>query len=111
MMESIKMTRNMERVFSHGQVEIYTKEIMLRMSAMVMDKCFGQMAACMRENGKKEFSMVQDEWSLLMAQVKKDILKIIFSNIQHNKIIYKKISKLITNQAKKMFKNKQCKFK
>jgi len=58
MMESIKMTRNMERVYSHGQVEIYTKEIMLRMSVMVMDKCFGQMAACMRENGKKEFSMV-----------------------------------------------------
>ena len=40
-----------------------------------------------------------------MAQVKKDILKIISSNIQHNKIIYKKISNLITNQGKKMFKN------
>jgi hypothetical protein len=58
MTESIKMTRSMEKVFSLGQVETYTKEIMLRMSVMVMDKCCGQMEACMRENGKKEYSMV-----------------------------------------------------
>lgn len=57
-MENIKMTRNMERVFSHGQVEIFTKEIMLKMSVMEMDKCYGQMAACMKENGKKVYSMV-----------------------------------------------------
>jgi hypothetical protein len=52
------MTRSMEKVFSLGQVETYTKEIMLRMSVMVMDKCCGQMEACMKENGKKVYSMV-----------------------------------------------------
>lgn len=56
-MENIKMTRNMEKVFLLGRAEIYIKEIMLKMSVMVMDKCFGQMAVCMRENGKKEYSM------------------------------------------------------
>ena len=110
-MENIKMTRNMEKVFSHGQVEIFTKEIMLKMSVMEMDKCYGQMAVCMKENGKKVFSMVQGEWSLLMDQVKKDILKIIYLNIQHNKIIYKKIYYPIINQAKRQFKNKQFKYK
>jgi hypothetical protein len=57
-MESIKTTRNMEKVFLLGQVEIYIKEIMLKMSVMVMGKCFGQMVVCMKENGKKEYNMV-----------------------------------------------------
>jgi hypothetical protein len=55
---NITTTKNTVKVFSLGQVETYTKEIMLRMSVMVMDKCCGQMEACMRENGKKEYSMV-----------------------------------------------------
>lgn len=111
MMENIKMIRNMEKEYSHGQVVIYTKVIMLKMNVMVMDKCYGQMEVCMKENGKKEYSMVQDVWSLQMEQAKKDILKIIFLNIQHNQIIYKKILNPIINQAKKIFKNKQFKFK
>lgn len=55
---SIKMTKSMVKVFSLGQLAIYTKAIILKMNVMEMDKCYGLMAACMKANGKKEFSMV-----------------------------------------------------
>jgi len=75
------MTKNMDKEFSLGLLEIFTKVITMKMSDMVMDKWFGLMALCMTENGDKEFSMVKDELLYLTGQLKKDILKIIFLNI------------------------------
>jgi hypothetical protein len=76
---------------------------------METDKCYGLMEACTRENGKMEFSMVLEEWYLLMDQVKRDILKIMFLNMQFHQMI--KISKISINKIKEAFINKQYKCK
>jgi hypothetical protein len=55
---SIIMTKNTVKVFSLGQLAISTKVIILKMSVMEMDKCYGPMVVCTKANGKKEFSMV-----------------------------------------------------
>lgn len=52
------MIKNKERVFSHGQAEIFIKVITKMMNVMGMDRCYGQMEAYTKENGKMEFSMV-----------------------------------------------------
>ena len=52
------MTKNMVKVFSHGQLVISTQVIILKMNVMEMDKCFGPMEVCTKANGKKEFNMV-----------------------------------------------------
>lgn len=57
-MAIILMIKNKEWVFSHGQAEIFTKVIIKMMSVMGMDRCYGQMEAYTKENGKMEFSMV-----------------------------------------------------
>ena len=55
---SIIMTKSMVKVFSLGQLAIFTKAIILKMNVMETDKCYGPTAACMKVNGKKEFNMV-----------------------------------------------------
>ena len=52
------MIKNTVKVFSLGQLAISTKVIILKMSVMEMDKCYGPMVVCTKANGKKEFSMV-----------------------------------------------------
>jgi hypothetical protein len=54
---SMKMTKNMVKEFSLGQLVIFIKEIITKTKDMEMDKCFGLMALCMKENGKKESNM------------------------------------------------------
>jgi hypothetical protein len=47
----ISMTRNMDKVFSHGPLEIFTKVTMLRTRDMETARCSGQMDRCMRASG------------------------------------------------------------
>ena len=54
---NIIMTKNTVKVFSLGQLEIFTKVIIMKMNAKEMDKCYGPTAVCMKVNGKKEYSM------------------------------------------------------
>ena len=64
---SIIMTKNMVKVFSHGQLVISTKVIILKMNVMEMDKCFGPMEVCTKANGKKEFNMeLEGQYSLMV---------------------------------------------
>jgi hypothetical protein len=42
---------NTGKVYIHGQVEIFIKEIISKMKDMEMGKCFGRMGVFMRENG------------------------------------------------------------
>jgi hypothetical protein len=51
----------MDKESSHGQAEIFIRVIIKMMIDMETDKCYGQMEACTRENGKMEFSMVLEE--------------------------------------------------
>jgi hypothetical protein len=55
-MESTSRIKRAAKVFIHGQVAISTKEIILMMRDMEMDKCSGLMGACMRVSGLEEFS-------------------------------------------------------
>jgi hypothetical protein len=55
--EISSMIKNMVKVFLLGQVEIFTRETTTKMKDMEMDKCSGQMAASMRENGEQESNM------------------------------------------------------
>ena len=41
----------MEKVYSLGLAETYTKETIMRMKGMGMVRCCGQMEACTRANG------------------------------------------------------------
>ena len=79
---SIKMTKNMDKEFSLGQLVIFIKEIIAKMKDMEMDKCFGLMVLCMKENGKKESNMAEDVLFCQMEQLKKGILKTIFLSIK-----------------------------
>ena len=65
---SIKMTKNMDKEFSLGQLVIFIKEIIAKMKDMEMDKCFGLMVLCMKENGKKESNMAKDVLFCQMEQ-------------------------------------------
>lgn len=58
MMESINLIRKMDTVFLPGKVAIYTKETTKTMKEMAMEKCFGQMDRCIKENGKRGSNMV-----------------------------------------------------
>lgn len=78
------------------------------MTVMEMGKCYGQMEACMMENGKMEFSMVMEEWYLLMEQARKVILRIISLSIQCRQMI--RIFKTVISKVK-VFSNKQSKYK
>jgi len=51
MMVIMLMIRNKEKVYIHGRVEIYTKDNILMMKEMEMDKCYGLMAVFMKVNG------------------------------------------------------------
>lgn len=75
---NIIMIKNMERVFTLGQVEILIRVILLKMKDKEMVQCYGLMEVCMKESGQKEFSMDLEGWCFLMALLKKVILKIIF---------------------------------
>ena len=55
---SIIMIKNMVKEFLLGLLEIFIKVIILKMNVIEMDKCYGLMVVCMKENGKKEYSMV-----------------------------------------------------
>ena len=39
------------------QVEIFTREILLKISVKGMERCFGQMVLFIKVNGKEEFRM------------------------------------------------------
>jgi hypothetical protein len=65
---SIKMTKNMDKEFSLGQLVIFIKEIIAKMKDMEMDKCFGLIVLCMKENGKKESNMAKDVLFCQMEQ-------------------------------------------
>ena len=54
---NIIMTKNTVKVFSLGQLAIFTKVIIMKMNVMETDKCYGPMEVCMKVNGKKEYSM------------------------------------------------------
>jgi len=80
-MESTSRIKRVAKVFTHGQVAISTKEIILMMRGMEMDRCSGLMEACMRVSGLEAFSTELGEWCSLMDQPKKDISKIMYSSI------------------------------
>jgi hypothetical protein len=102
------MIKSMEREYSHGQVEIYTKEIIKMMNVMEMGRCYGQMEVCTKENGKMEFSTDLEEWCLLMEQARRDILKITSLNIPYLQM--NRTFKALINKVK-AFSNKQSKYK
>jgi len=54
---NIIMTKNTVKVFSLGQLAIFTKVIITKMNVMETDKCYGLTEVCMKVNGKKEYSM------------------------------------------------------
>ena len=49
-----KMIKNVVMVFSHGQVEMSIKAIILMICAMAMEKCIGTMEVVTKVIGKKE---------------------------------------------------------
>lgn len=59
---SMRMILSMEREFILGPVEISIKETTMKMSVTETVKCFGPMAASMKESGKMVFNMASVEW-------------------------------------------------
>ena len=59
-----------------GQVEMFTKVIMMLIWDMVFGKCIGMVEAFIKVNGSKDFNMVRDRY-MCQAKVLKGIFKII----------------------------------
>lgn len=74
---SILMTKNQVTEFSHGQVEMCTKEIMIMTLEMVMVKCIGWTVVFIREIGGMEFSMERGKYMCLVRELRKGFFKII----------------------------------
>lgn len=55
------MIKNMDMEYKPGKVVTFTKETILKMKEMVMDKCFGQMEAIIKEIGSMESNMELDK--------------------------------------------------
>ena len=55
--ESIRTTESTEKVFSHGQVETFTKATTATTRGKAMVRCSGPTAACMKVNGSAASSM------------------------------------------------------
>jgi hypothetical protein len=55
--EPIATIKNGEKVFLHGQAEIYIKVSMKMIWETALDRCFGQMAVFTKEIGWMEFNM------------------------------------------------------
>ena len=51
MKENIKKTKKKDMEHLFGKMVRFTKEIFLTISEMVMDKCIGQMAGFIKDNG------------------------------------------------------------
>jgi len=79
----------MEKVFSLGLVGIFTRVIMSMMKDMEMGKCCGQMEACMKENGEKEYSMELVELFFQMELTRRAISKTTSTNIHFNQGVSK----------------------
>jgi hypothetical protein len=54
---SIFKIRKTVMVYFNGKVVIYTKEIIKMMKEMDMEKCTGQMAQSIKDNGSRAFNM------------------------------------------------------
>lgn len=63
---------------TNGNLVMYIKADTLMMNAMDTEKCFGLMDQFIEVCGIKEFNMAREEWSLLMALLKKESSKTIF---------------------------------
>lgn len=82
LMATITRIRNMAKGCLHGQAEIFIRVIIMKMRGMEMVKCSGLMEVCTKENGLEGSSMVLEEWCFLMVLLRKDILKIMYTNMQ-----------------------------
>lgn len=80
MKESTDTTRKTEQESSPGQVEIFTKVIIVKMRGMEMAKCCGLMEACTKENGAEVSNMVSAECYSQMEHKKKVTSKTTFSS-------------------------------
>jgi hypothetical protein len=74
--------RSKALVFSHGLVEMFTKENTKKMKEMDMVKWNGLMEAFTKENGVEEFSMVMEKCCFRMELWKKDSLSLMFTKAQ-----------------------------
>ena len=60
------MIKNQDMVFSHGQVEMFTREIMKMTQEMAMAKCIGWMAVFIKVIGGMGYSMVRVRFMYLV---------------------------------------------
>lgn len=77
MRDNILMIKSQVTVFSHGQVVMYTREIMKMTLEMVMEKCIGWMAVFIKVIGGMEYNMVKVKFMSLVKESKRDFSKII----------------------------------
>lgn len=59
------MIKSQVMVFSHGQVVMFTKEIMRMIQGMDMERCSGRMVAFIKVIGGMGFSMVRVKYMYL----------------------------------------------
>jgi len=65
--ESIGVTRNVEKAFSHGRVEIFTKVITRPTCAMATVRCIGKMVVTTKDNGPMASNMVKVHYPLTIG--------------------------------------------
>lgn len=79
-MGTTNMIKRVAMESKHGQVETSTKVTTSMMRDMVMDRCSGPTAACMRVSGSEVSSTELEGWCSLMDLPKKDILRTMSSS-------------------------------
>ncbi len=65
---NIKMIKNGDMVYLPGLMEMFFKEIIQEIYVMDMDKCYGRMAATIKEIGKMVFNMEKVLFCLFIIQ-------------------------------------------
>ena len=69
----------MVRANLNGKVEIFLKDPILMIRGTATVNCTGQMEQFIKANGSLEFNMEWENFGFLMANIKKDCLRIINS--------------------------------
>ena len=73
-----KNDKKKEKEYSSGNQAIYTKEGIMMMNDMAMERCTGLMDQVIKACGIKGFNMEKAKWSFLMGLLKRGNSKIIF---------------------------------
>lgn len=84
---NIRMIKNLDMVYLHGQLVMSIKVIINLMYEMDMVKCIGVMGAIIKVNGEMEYNTDKDKFMYLVKDLKKGCFKIMYLLSWKNNLI------------------------